>query len=147
MIKGCSSIIAVLLTLGLVILFTAGFLVLVDVILLVFFIWSFSTWYKLKKVGPSVMKCSNCGSTNVKLSTRQAGISSTGYSWGYFGRGRMSMDYDRIAVCQDCGFTWVYFTAGEILAAQKSARNRMLIFGIVLGVCVALTVMMWAGIL
>lgn len=144
---GCLSVIVLLLILAALMIYMAGALVVVDVVLLILFVWSLSTYSKLKRVSPSVMKCRNCGSDNVKLSTRGAGFSSGTLAGSFWMSRRANVEYERIATCQDCGFTWNYITTEDILIAQRSVRARAVIFGIILAVFFSITCFMFSGLL
>lgn len=114
-------------------------LVILDIIFLLLLIGSIRQASYLKREKPSKMLCSNCKSTNVKLHTRKSGDTISGSHYMYWVNGRHEIQYDRIAKCKDCGFTWHYVTKEDIVAAQKHMSNMACLYGLIFVVLIFVT--------
>lgn len=111
-------------------------LIILDIVFLLLFLGSIGEIDELKKTKPSKMICSNCKSTNVKLSTRKSGDTVSGGHYGHWASGSHKIHYERIAECKSCGFTWNYITQEDIdneLKQTTGAKNLYAFILIVLG--------------
>ena len=112
-------------------------LVILDIVFLLLFFGSVNKIDELKKTKPSKMLCSNCKSTNVKLSTRKSGDTVSGSHYGHWASGSHKIHYERIAECKSCGFTWNYITQEDIdneLKQMTGMKNLYAFILIVLGI-------------
>lgn len=132
---GCLGIVVLFLAVFAYFMYAVGILIIADIVVLILFLLSLYRWSKLWGVVPSSMVCPNCKSNNSKLSTRASGVSASSHIFGAFINAGASINYDRIATCQDCGFTWNYITNGDIIAAKSKAKIRTIILGIIVLIC------------
>ena len=121
------------------------------IISIVLFISALSRYNNAKRLTPSIMRCPNCGSTNVRIRSVMSGQDSSysgggaGASSGGFhlfgglfgGKSGTSYKFKREAVCQDCGFNFDYFTADDVNNERHSAavgligKSILLFFAII----------------
>lgn len=85
------------------------------------------------------MECPNCGSKDVKITSRVDGVSNSGNS--VFRRsyvapnhkatinrqGSTTINRQRVAVCQSCGFDYSYITEDEVRREQKGAKAAVVV--------------------
>lgn len=107
----------------------------------IFFLLMCNAVYQSKqceKLRPTPMRCTNCGSTNVKIRSRVTGYSHSGgstYGGGmHFWQGATAVQRQRVYECQDCGFSDYYTTQDDINAAQNLYTQRI---GLYFLLCVA----------
>lgn len=115
-------------------------LVVFDIVFLLLFLGSKKQAENAKKLKPSKMICSNCKSTNVMLSTREAGKSMSGSHYGHWVSGSTRIHYERIAECKSCGFTWNYITKEDIDNERKRLDNLTRGYGIIFAILMIITI-------
>lgn len=106
--------------------------------------------YKAWTAKPSTMTCPNCGSGQVRITSRVEGM--TGNSSSQFKRsllmpryrvridrqGGSQINRQRIGLCQSCGFDYPYVTAEEVRQERSAAMRAAVIVVIVTALCVVL---------
>lgn len=126
-----------------VVYFTVA-LIILDIALFLMVISGISLVNQARNMEPSKMICPNCNSNNIKLSTRNTGSTSNGYYYGRMASWSKTIQYQRIAECKDCGYTWDYIT-DEDIAKKFSKANSLLVVSVILfALCLVFTVKIMA---
>lgn len=103
--------------------------------------------YRAWTAKPSTMTCPNCGSGQVRITSRVEGM--TGSSSSYFKRsilmprhrvridrqGGSQINRQRIGLCQSCGFDFPYITVDEVTQERGAATRTAVIVLIVAVLC------------
>lgn len=140
----CGAILMFFVVLMIIAMAVAGFMIAADILLGILFLAALGRYVKSKKLTASKMQCPNCSSKNVHLSTTVDGVSHnsvSNYGSGIgFHSGNSNIRRKRIATCTDCGFTYDYIMADEVVAEQNAARGGLFIFGIIFAISMIFTV-------
>lgn len=161
MVKGCLYFILVCIAVGLVI--TVGITVLPFVALLLFIV-ELITYIKTRNLEPSKMKCPNCNSDDVKISSLQTGSqtqtnfsggsSSVGFNFfGYRTIGSLggssssntSFTFKREGICQKCGFNFDYLTVEDVKSIKSHSKISLLGMSIFLVLASILSIYFWTS--
>lgn len=68
--------------------------------------------------------CPSCNSTNVKVQPLVSSAITAAAGYGYFGAARSNIQSVKIAICQDCGTDFYYYTIPDIKMIQAAAYKR-----------------------
>ena len=139
----CSAILGFVLVIIIAAIVFLGFVMAANVLLGILLLLALVRYGNSKKLKASKMQCPNCRSINVHLSTTVTGVdynSTSNYSSGMrFHSGQSRVKHKRIATCRDCGFTYDYITADEVIQEQNGAKGGVVIFAILFISCLILT--------
>lgn len=116
-------------------------LIIFDIAIFLMFLGAVKQFDDIKKAKPSKMLCSNCKSTNVRLSTRKSGDSVSGSHYGHWASGSHKIHYERIAECKSCGFTWNYITQEDINNEYKRLNGLKNFYGVIFAI--ATIIILW----
>lgn len=130
----CGLIIGLFIMMLVISIYAIGIAALVVLVILIGLIASIGNLNKAKKLKASKMECPNCGSRNIRIQKEFSGMSSNSTStyvssW-HIRSGNHSINRQRVAVCQDCGFDYPYITQDEIdeqIEKAKGIRNLFVI--------------------
>lgn len=142
MITGCLIFLAIICVVALAI---AGALIVADLGAIILFVVALVRYFKAKRLQPSARKCPVCGSEDVFMDDRPAGTSSsggaaaTGIPGVAVAGGNTKQHYEHAAKCQKCGYTWVFQTADEVAAQQRSAKGGLVLFSAILAFMLVIT--------
>lgn len=135
----CSLIIELFLALMVIAFIIAGAAFMAMIAIVILFIGSIIRYARSRKLVASEMRCRNCGSTNVRLSTVTDGVDYNSTSDRILGvrvySGKSKVRHKRIAICQSCGFSYDYIMPEEVAKEKKDARNGMIGFSLLFAVC------------
>lgn len=141
----CLVIVVIFLLIFAIVAYVLGILIAADIILLFLFISSILALQKAKNLKASKMQCPNCNSEDVRISTVTTGTTSNTSSFKRRGNISTQIHTKRIATCQRCGFEWDYFIQDDIDDMKKTAKNRIVLFGILLILCAIVSVSVFGG--
>lgn len=116
-------------------------LIIFDIAIFLMFLGAVKQFDDITKAKPSKMLCSNCKSTNVRLSTRKSGDSVSGSHYGHWASGSHKIHYERIAECKSCGFTWNYITQEDINNEYKRLNGLKNFYGAIFAI--ATIIILW----
>lgn len=142
---GCLIIILILFAIMAFFLYAIGVIIAVDIISFIMLLAGIGNYINAKKAVPSEMRCSNCGSDEVMLSSVVSGTTENSTKYKKMSSSNTQIKRQRIATCQKCGFEYDYFTPDDIETAKTQAMGRMVMFGIVFAVCLVLSIWVFGG--
>lgn len=135
----CSLIIELFLAVMVIAFIIAGAVFMAIIAIGILFVGSIIRYVRSRKLVPSEMRCRNCGSTNIRLSTVSDGVDYNATSDRIMGvhvySGKSKVRHKRIAVCQSCGYSYDYIMPEEVAKEKKDARNGMIGFSLLFAVC------------
>lgn len=139
----CGTIIVGFLVLCVIALYIGGLLIGGDIVLGVLLLLAIGRFFRSLTLKPSVMKCRNCGSTHVKISTVVDGHdynSTINHGFGMrFYSGKSKVRRKRVAKCWDCGFTDDYIMPEDVSNERTAALGGMFLFGVAFAALMFLT--------
>lgn len=121
------------------IVYAVGIAIVLAAVIVILFIKSVLDYQKVKNIAPSEMKCPNCGSEDVKISQVQSGVTSqiTG------SQTTTNINYKQVLICDKCNYSWDYLSALDVKKMKNNAKNRVIGFGVAIGICIIL--ILWAS--
>lgn len=137
---GCLIILLICIAIFALMVYALGILIGIDIVTGIMLIASIGNYSKSKNMRPSEMKCPNCESSDVRISSVTSGQSTTMGGTKRTKIANTNIQRQRVAKCQSCGFDWNYITRDDIVQAQSDSRGRIIIFGIIFAVCFSFTV-------
>ena len=139
----CSTIIAACVIFSVAILYFVGIVIGLDILFGILLLLEVIRYIISTGLRPSVMKCRNCGSSNVKLSSVVDGHdygSTMNHLFGMrFYSGRSKIRRKRIATCSDCGFTDEYVMPEDIAREKRESLGGIILFGIIFVILLIVT--------
>lgn len=85
--------------------------------------------------------CPSCNSTNIKIQPLMTGAITTSVGYGSLGIAKSNMQNVKIAICQDCGTDFYYYTEQDIKQIQRAAYKSYDNAQLVTAVFIVLTVL------
>ena len=135
----CSLIIGLFLAVMAIAFVIAGAVFMAVITIGILFVGSIIRYVKSRSLKPSEMRCRNCGSTDIRLSMIRDGVDYSSTSDRIMGvhvySGKSKIRHKRVAVCQNCGYSYDYIMPEEVVKEKKDARNGMIGFSVLFSIC------------